>query len=214
MRPKRTISAVTLPAAAEYVRFDNEYIRMTAFKKAEDRDTAILRLFNTTDAAISLHMDVPAFKQAWLTNLAEAREAWVKPLESVFPTTAKPKSQEAPYKPFVVRNTARPTIQVAKPRVFIPMHWHNRREVATGYARRCRTKFTEGLALTLPREKAEITFETRGLDIRVFPSEEREDKLRHKKRSDNVEAVREVLSSYEENDPFAESDLPVEDITE
>ncbi len=105
-------------------------------------------------------------------------------------------------------------IMTCKPRVFIPMHWHNRREVATGYARRCRTKFTEGLALTLPREKAEITFEARGLDIRVFPTEEREDKLRHKKRSDNVEAVREVLSSYEENDPFAESDLPIEDITE
>ena len=64
----------TLPAAADYVRFDNEHVRMSAFKKAEERESAILRLFNTTDAAISLHMDVPAFKQAWLTNLAEVRE--------------------------------------------------------------------------------------------------------------------------------------------
>jgi alpha-mannosidase len=63
-----------LSAAADYVRFDNEYVRMTAFKKAEERESAILRLFNTTDAAISLNMDVPAFKQAWLTNLAEVRE--------------------------------------------------------------------------------------------------------------------------------------------
>ena len=65
----------TLPAAAEYIRFDNEYIRMTAFKKAEDRDTAILRLFNTTAETVTLTMEVsPLFKEAWLTNLAEERQ--------------------------------------------------------------------------------------------------------------------------------------------
>ncbi len=61
-----------LPAAAEYVRFDNEYIRMTAFKKAEDTDSAILRLFNTTAEAVSLTVELsPVFKGARLTNLAE-----------------------------------------------------------------------------------------------------------------------------------------------
>ena len=66
----------TLPAAVDYVRFDNEYIRMTAFKKAEDRDTAILRLFNTTAETVTLTMEVsPAFKEAKLTNLAEERQA-------------------------------------------------------------------------------------------------------------------------------------------
>jgi alpha-mannosidase len=65
-----------MPAAAEYVRFDNEYIRMTAFKKAEDRDTAILRLFNTTAETVTLTMEVsPVFKEAKLTNLAEERQA-------------------------------------------------------------------------------------------------------------------------------------------
>ena len=66
----------TLPAAAEYVRFDNEYIRMTAFKKAEDRNTAILRLYNTTAETVTLTMEVsPVFKEAKLTNLAEERQA-------------------------------------------------------------------------------------------------------------------------------------------
>jgi alpha-mannosidase len=66
----------TLPAAAEYVRFDNEYIRMTAFKKAEDRNTAILRLYNTTAETVTLTMEVsPVFKAAKLTNLAEERQA-------------------------------------------------------------------------------------------------------------------------------------------
>ena len=63
-----------LSAAADYVRFDNEYVHMTAFKKAEERESAILRLFNTTAEVAHLTLDVPAFKQAWLTNLAETRE--------------------------------------------------------------------------------------------------------------------------------------------
>ena len=69
-----TKHAGTLSAAADYVRFDNEYVHMTAFKKAEERDSAILRLFNTTAKVAHLTLDVPAFKQAWLTNLAEVRE--------------------------------------------------------------------------------------------------------------------------------------------
>ena len=66
----------TLPAARDYVRFDNEHIRMTALKKAEDRDTAILRLFNTTAEAVTLTAKVAStFQAAKLTNLNEAVEA-------------------------------------------------------------------------------------------------------------------------------------------
>ena len=64
-----------LPAASEYVSFDNEYIRMTAFKKAEDRDTAILRLFNTANETVALTLNIPAFSSAWLTNLGEERQS-------------------------------------------------------------------------------------------------------------------------------------------
>jgi alpha-mannosidase len=46
---------------------------MTAFKKAEDRDTAILRFFNTHTEAVTLTAEIsPAFKSARLTNLDEA----------------------------------------------------------------------------------------------------------------------------------------------
>ena len=66
----------TLPAAADYVRFDSEYIRMTAFKKAEERDTAILRFFNTQSEAVTLTAEVsPAFTGARLTNLDEVAQA-------------------------------------------------------------------------------------------------------------------------------------------
>lgn len=63
----------TLPAAADYVRFDSEFIRMTAFKKAEERDTAILRFYNTQNETVTLTAEIsPAFKSARLTNLDEA----------------------------------------------------------------------------------------------------------------------------------------------
>ena len=62
-----------LPAAADYVRFDNEFIRMSAFKKAEYSDCVILRLFNTSEKAVALTMDVPAFTGAALTNLGEEK---------------------------------------------------------------------------------------------------------------------------------------------
>jgi alpha-mannosidase len=46
---------------------------MTAFKKAEERDTAILRFYNTANKTITLTAEVsPAFKAAKLTNLDEA----------------------------------------------------------------------------------------------------------------------------------------------
>ena len=65
-----------LPAARDYVRFDSEYVRMTAFKKAEDRDTAILRFYNTQSEAVTLTAEVsPAFKSARLTNLDEVAQS-------------------------------------------------------------------------------------------------------------------------------------------
>lgn len=66
----------TLPAAADYVRFDSEYVRMTAFKKAEERDTAILRFYNTQSEAVTLTAEIsPAFKSARLTNLDEVAQS-------------------------------------------------------------------------------------------------------------------------------------------
>ena len=55
-----------------------------------------------------------------LLSLEEAHRAWAEPLESVFPTAAPAKHSAAPFKPFVVRNTNRPAVHVARPRVFIP----------------------------------------------------------------------------------------------
>ncbi|MBR0443724.1 MAG: alpha-mannosidase [Clostridia bacterium] len=63
----------TLPATADFVRFDSEYIRASAFKKAEDSNSVILRLFNTHTSTVTLTLDVPAFKSASLTNLAEEK---------------------------------------------------------------------------------------------------------------------------------------------
>ncbi len=65
-----------LSATSDYIRFNNESIRMSAFKKAEYSNNAILRLFNTDEKTVTLTIDVsPVFKAARLTNLGEEKIA-------------------------------------------------------------------------------------------------------------------------------------------
>ena len=90
-------------------------------------------------------------------------------------------------------------IMAVKPRVFIPMHWQGRTEVAVDYARRARTKYTETLALTQPREKVQIDFEENSLTIRTFNAEKRP--------APKQEEV--ALNVLSPNDPFSDTDLPV-----
>lgn len=82
-----------------------------------------------------------------------------------------------------------------KPRVLIPMHWQGRPEVALDYMRKGRTKYTDILPLTRPREKADI--ELTELDL-------------------NIHLHTPALGLYEEkeetgnaSDPFSDTDLPV-----
>ena len=101
-------------------------------------------------------------------------------------------------------------IMTCKPHVFIPMHWQGRTEIANDFARRCRTKYTEGLALTRPRERAEITFDKHSINIHVYLSGEQEDMLKRRQRSEEEDVVQRALRAFETGDPFAESDLPVD----
>jgi len=101
-------------------------------------------------------------------------------------------------------------IMTCKPHVFIPMHWQGRSEIANDFARRCRTKYTEGLALTRPRERAEITFDKHSINIHVYLSTEQEDILKRRQRSEEEDVVQRALRAFETGDPFAESDLPVD----
>ena len=103
-------------------------------------------------------------------------------------------------------------IMTCKPSVFIPMHWQGRTEIASDFARRCRTKYTEGLALTNPREYAVITFDGNGIDIHVYLNADREDMLRRRQRTEDV--VQQALEALDDGDPFSDSDLPVDSITQ
>ena len=66
------------------------------------------------------------------------------------------------------------------------------------YAQDGRTPYTEVLALTKPRERAELSFEPQELRIRVYTDDYRPGAAGDVK-----------LSAYEPDDPFAETDLPV-----
>jgi len=54
--------------------------------------------------------------------LEEVQKAWEAPLESIFPTQVKNTAEkEPPFVSYTKRNGYRPTVKIAKPRVFIPV---------------------------------------------------------------------------------------------
>jgi L-ascorbate metabolism protein UlaG (beta-lactamase superfamily) len=93
-----------------------------------------------------------------------------------------------------------------KPRLFIPMHWQDRPEVAVDFARRARTAQTEVLALTHPGESATVSFGENTLDIHIVePPKDLGD-------LPPAPARRPDPNSLTENgsDPFTDTDLPVD----
>jgi hypothetical protein len=92
-------------------------------------------------------------------------------------------------------------VMSVKPRVFLPMHWQGRAEVAQSYARKNKTRYTEVLALTQPREQAELTFlDDQELHIHISaPMPET-----------SPEESEGKLDGLAGSDPFANSDLPVQ----
>ncbi len=96
-------------------------------------------------------------------------------------------------------------IMAFKPRVFFPMHWGNRAEIAQDYARRMRTPRTQVYALTQPRETALIDFSSSPLLVRNADTERRAFARGRVAREQIVD-----LSAYIPDDPFSETDLPVD----
>lgn len=92
-------------------------------------------------------------------------------------------------------------IMAVKPRLFIPMHWQGRPEVAVDFARRGRTKYTEVLALTKPRERVELSFGEHELRIHVFALA--------KDAYEEPQDAEVKLDAYAPGDPFSDTDLPV-----
>ena len=95
-------------------------------------------------------------------------------------------------------------VMAVKPRLFIPMHWQNRSEVAVSFARSGHTDYTEILALTRPRQRAEVTFTDHTIRIHVFTLKEMQQEKARQSAAQDVK-----LDSYEKDDPFTDTDLPV-----
>ncbi|MBQ7184363.1 MAG: MBL fold metallo-hydrolase [Clostridia bacterium] len=88
-------------------------------------------------------------------------------------------------------------IMSVKPRLFIPIHWFDRKEAAKEFARKARTRYTEVIALTEPRDALKVQFEDDSIIWRVLPKEGA------KSSSDDV------LDKFKAEDPFVDSDLPI-----
>ena len=103
-----------------------------------------------------------------------------------------------------------------KPRLFIPMHWQGRSEVAVDFARRAKSKTTEVVAMTKPGEYAQITFADTSIFLHIVepPAEKKEEKKpadegKPKSIEDITPSAHVTLEAYNQNDPFADTDLPV-----
>ena len=175
-----------------------------------------IRVFDSTDKGVSFYVTVYGLnvfhagdlnlwhwrEESTLREIAQAENAFyaaVAPLErlpvdvAMFPVDPRMGGfYDAGANYFVM---------AVKPRLFIPMHWQGKPEVATSYARKGRTKYTEVLALTKPRERAELTFEENELHIHVYSPPR--DPL-------TGQLVPDVqLNAYSPTDPFSDTDLPV-----
>ncbi len=139
-------------------------------------------------------------EESTLREIAEAEQAFYKALEplkehridlAMFPLDPRQGSHfDAGANHFVLTH---------KPKVFVPMHWQGRSEVAIDYARRSRNPNTEVLALTRPGTIANLTFGENELDIHIIePPKDPEDYPR-------------PLRSLgdDSSNPFADSDMPV-----
>ena len=96
-------------------------------------------------------------------------------------------------------------ILTQKPRVFIPMHWQERTEVAVDFARRAKSPQTEVLALVRPGETATIQYSDNMLNIHVIePPKDMADlpimPIRKPGRPQETQG----------SDPFEDTDLPVD----
>jgi L-ascorbate metabolism protein UlaG (beta-lactamase superfamily) len=101
-------------------------------------------------------------------------------------------------------------IIAVKPRVFVPMHWHNRAEVALDFVRRAKGKHTDILALTKPRESAEITFTETEVTVRMLPRVP-EIPAGEPISTGGAPAGPDVkLTAYSPEDPFSDTDLPIQ----
>ena len=88
-----------------------------------------------------------------------------------------------------------------RPRVFFPMHFGARQEIAAEYARRALTRRTVVFALTQIRESALVDLSGANPIVRsTSPGRQG----RQAARRGSVD-----LSAYTQEDPFAQTDLPV-----
>lgn len=91
-------------------------------------------------------------------------------------------------------------IMTLKPRIFFPMHFGSRGEIASDYARRMYTRHTGVYALTTPRQTAQIDLSRNPPTVLNVSASRQE--------GDREEKVI-SLSTYLEDNPFADTDLPV-----
>ena len=98
-----------------------------------------------------------------------------------------------------------------KPRLMIPMHYWGRAEIAVEFARRSRCRQTEIIAMTCPGEQFRLEMDDQGyMTVHLLSAVEPKPLTRAGSELPIADKRGSVdLDSYDGNDPFSETDLPV-----
>lgn len=179
----------------------------------------IVKAFDSTDLGVSYLVDVNGVRifHAGDLNLWHWRqestlkqiEAAEQAFESAMAPIVKEKIDIAmfpvdPRQGPMFDSGANHFILAVKPRLFLPMHFQGRGEVAVDFARRARTKHTEVLALTQPGDRVEALITEEESQFTLIAAKKL---LPVKEAEKNRETD---LKSHDDSDPFADTDLPVD----
>ena len=212
--------------------------RMAPGDRAELADGISVTAYDSTDLGVSFLVDFRGLKvfhagdlnfwhwreESTMKEIEEAEQEFrkaVKPLHGVpvdiafFPLDPRQGSMfEAGANFFILQ---------VKPRILIPMHYFHRAEVAVDYARTASSRSTEVIALPRFREELTVELDDEGYLNVVLAAEQRntEDLLydQEEEEEEPEEAAEEPEGDeeefeLEEDDPFAESDLPLSQLSE
>lgn len=91
-------------------------------------------------------------------------------------------------------------IMAIRPKVFFPMHFYNRHEVALEYQRSMNVRHTAVFALTAPRDAVKVSLDTRPVSVKL---------IRDSKSAEPVIVPQEPVKPSSGPNPFALSDMPV-----
>ena len=191
--------------------------------------------FDSTDLGVSFLVDFRGLKLFHAGDLnfwhwrEESTMKEIEEAEQEFRRAVKPISRETvdiaffpldPRQGTMFEAGANFFILQVKPRILIPMHYFHRAEVAVEYARTASSRSTQVIAMPRFREELTVELDDEGyLNVHAAAEREEDELITMESPADEPEPAPAPEADspefvLEEDDPFAESDLPLSQLSD